>query len=490
MSSTIKILFMPSYNIISLLLLIVVFQFGCDKEVTVSVSDDQIPNAFLYVSSYPQGSEIYLNGKNSGKITPDFIPYLDNGEYSVTLKKKYFRDTTFKVILKQPDTSKVHIDYFNNPLMLGRIYFNSTPAGCDIFIDDSATGLKTPSSLNNIKPGLYTIKYQKNNYRDVVFPLAVESNKLSTAYNVLRDTSIWVDYQTTNSNIQSNNLTCIAVDNQNNKWIGTAEQGLLKYDENQFINFTTFNSGLPSSHINCINVSNDNQIWIGTPNGIAVINQSSWTVYNTSNSGLNNNNVNKIIFDNSNKVWIGTNNGFCSFDGTNWKNYNYSSEKFTYLWVTSLAFDSQENLWIGSSEFGILKFKNNQFIEFTDSVYNFPTNKITTIDVENNNNVWFGHNLQNLKRSGISVFNNSVFINFYLGTNANKINSIYVNGNKKWISTSEGLVYLSESNNSTTFRTLNSLISSDYVTGAVMDKNSIIWVITNGGGLNKFKSNY
>jgi ligand-binding sensor domain-containing protein len=93
----------------------------------------------------------------------------------------------------------------------------------------------------------------------------VVQSSIQSSYNEeLRDTSVWVDYQTFNSDIQSNSLTAIAIDNDNVKWIGSLDQGLIRYDETSFISYNMTNSSIPSNRINCISIDNQNRIWVGT----------------------------------------------------------------------------------------------------------------------------------------------------------------------------------------------------------------------------------
>ena len=462
--------------------------FGCGKEVSTSPVEEEIPQAFLYVNSEPIGSTIYLNGKNTGRNTPDYIPYLKEGRYQITLKKKYYRDTTITINLISNDTLNVFVNYFQNPLMFGKISFNSAPINAEIILDDSITGLHTPASINNLVPGKYVVTYKLYNHRDSELDIVVESNKTTASYMQLRDTSQWVDYQITNSEIQSSILTSIDVDNNNVKWIGTSNLGLISFNEVDFINFNISNSGIPSNQVNCVKVSGDNRVWIGTNNGLGIFDGISWIVYRSDNSLLPNDNINAIEFDASGAAWIGTNNGFAKFDGINWQQYNYTSQQFTYLWVTSLKFDNANNLWIGSNSFGILKFDNNTFTEYVSSEFNFLTNKISSIALDELNKLWIGQLLANAVRGGVSIYNGSSFSNIYIGTINNKINSIYTIGSTKWLCTSEGLSKYDASNTSIFFSTLNSYLTNDNVTDVVKDLNGNLWVTTFGGGLNKLKN--
>jgi len=68
------------------------------------------------------------------------------------------------------------------------------------------------------------------------------------------------------------NITCIAVDGANRKWIGTATGGVFLISENgteQLLHFSSSNSPLPSDKITAIGIQpNSGEVFIGTSNGI------------------------------------------------------------------------------------------------------------------------------------------------------------------------------------------------------------------------------
>ena len=66
-------------------------------------------------------------------------------------------------------------------------------------------------------------------------------------------------------------ITCIEIDDSNNKWIGTLEVGLFKLDSNNDLaaHYTPDNSGIFSKTISSLNYDNANDIlWIGTDTGL------------------------------------------------------------------------------------------------------------------------------------------------------------------------------------------------------------------------------
>ena len=288
-----------------------------------------------------------------------------------------------------------------------------------------------------------------------------------------------------NSGIQSSLLYPIVIDNNNNKWIGTYDIGLIKYDEENFINYNTGNSQIPGNRVNCLNVDNQNRIWVGTDRGIGVFDGSSWITYTRENSGLTNEYINKIRFYNSDVVWIATAGNLVKFDGINWTVYQQPEGKD---WINDFYIEDENKLYLGTKLDGIFLFENQTFSWLRWWNYIYCTMTVSSVEKDMMNEVWFCFQPDTIGRSGISRYNGSTFTNIHLGTFQNYVNHIFIdNQNNKWISTSDGLLKYDNQNISSFFNTLNSLISSNNVKASVVDANGDIWITTAGGGLNKYK---
>ena len=94
---------------------------SCSKEVYQGpTSPETIPEyGFLSINSYPHKVKIFINDKNSSYTTPDTISWIEKGTIKVTLKKELFADTTFYLNVTHKETTKVFVDYRNNPKQYG-----------------------------------------------------------------------------------------------------------------------------------------------------------------------------------------------------------------------------------------------------------------------------------------------------------------------------------------------------------------------------------
>lgn len=457
---------------------------GCDKEVSRSPVESEAPQGFIYINSEPSGFTIFLDGRNTGRLTPDSISYIDEGSYQITLKKKYFKDTSIVVTLNVNEKLSVDIDILSNPSMYGSVYLQTTPTGANITFNDSVLNKVTPLTLQNILPGEYDVKFDLYNHRDSQIKVIIRSSQLSGYTQALRDTSIWVDYQVTNSEIASNLLYPIAVDHNNVKWIGTVDRGLIKYDEVNFVNYNTSNSQIPDNRVNCITVDAQNRVWVGTNQGIGIFDGSSWIVYNRNNSGLTNVRINKIRFY-SNIVWIATAGNLVKFDGINWNVYDQQEGKD---WINDFYIENENKLYLGTKLDGIFLFENQSFTWMPWWNYVYCTMTVSSVEKDQFNEVWFCFQPDTIGRSGISRWDGTSFTNIHLGSFQNSVNNIFIDEwNNKWIGTSDGLLSYDSQNISKFYNTSNSLISSNNVSASAVDLNGNVWITTGGGGLNKYK---
>jgi len=457
---------------------------GCDKEISRSPVETEAPKGFIFVNSYPEGFTIFQNSRNTGRYTPDSISFIEAGTYVITLKKKYFRDTTIAVNLGEDEKINLFVDIASNPSMYGGLYLQSLPAGVNVSVNDSALNKVTPLLLENLLPGEYGIRFSKINFRDSEIIAVVQSSTLNSYTEQLRDTSEWIDYQVFNSGIQSNSLSAIAVDNNNVKWIGSLDNGLIRYDEINFTNYNVSNSSIPSNIINCISIDNLSNVWVGTDKGIGVFNGSSWITYDVNNSGLSSHYINVIKFDESGNTWIGTSANIVKFDGVNWTLYNDNSG---VDWIEDFHIEEQNKIWLGTKAAGIFILQDNSYSNFSKIQYSYPTYSISSVSPDNSGYLWFTFLPDTSGRGGISYWDGSSFNNLFPGTSGIRIDHLFIDGSdNKWLSTSEGLLYMDVSVTQF-YTTSNSLISSNIAVASVEDKNGNIWITTSGGGLNKYK---
>jgi len=144
---------------------------------TTCVENHLLPNfGTIFLTSDPIGAEIYLNGKNTGKVTPDSLMELLSGEQIVTLKFTEFSDSTFVIELNENEALNFYITLIeSNPD--GEIVVTSEPSGAAISVNDINTGEITPATFSNLERGLYKFKLTLDLFEDISFEINLQKDE-------------------------------------------------------------------------------------------------------------------------------------------------------------------------------------------------------------------------------------------------------------------------------------------------------------------------
>ncbi len=158
--------------------------------------------------------------------------------------------------------------------------------------------------------------------------------------------------------IGTNDLMTLHVDKQNNLWVGSNGEGIIKMTDKEI-----FMYGAAQKNFNaytCWDIFEDTNgdLYFSTENGLYKITGSD-TIHYSQEQGLNDLNLGSIGKDTNGIFWIGTDSGISRFDGNNFKNYSKSdglSSNMSY--ITCITPNGK---LISGNEKGI------DIIEYTDS---------------------------------------------------------------------------------------------------------------------------
>ena len=475
------------YLFISILLL--VYSAGCDKEVSVTPPEPPLPKGKLFISSFPDEALVFLNGKFTGNLTPDTISFLEKGPYLLTLKKKYFKDITVNVNISEDSLIDLFVDYRNYSGILGIINLDSKPRGADIFIDDSATGRKTPYNFTNIFPGNRLITLKHEDYWDFKANVEIESGKTIYPYITMVDSTVWVNYDTSNSDLPDMYINHVAIDNNNVKWIGTLQKGLVKFDDKNWTVYSSTNSAIPSDFIKFVGVDKQNKVWMCTYDGLITFDGTNWVTYNTQNSELPSNYVNCIAFDKNGDKWIGTLNGLAKFDGVNWTVYNETNSPLKVDVIEVITVDDDGNKWIGTTYQGMAKYDvNGSWTVYNSPRTGFPKNVAGGIAMDKNKVLWLGIAFRSMRPGGVAFSSDYFFWTQWIGTPSENVTAIIVDeNNNKWVANGENGLSKYNGTGWIHYTKSNSKIPSDKVMSITIDRSGYKWISTYGGGLSKYK---
>lgn len=477
-----------------LILLIAALLWSCEKQVYEgSVEPEEIESGKIFLFSNPPGFKIYVDNRNMGVVTPDTVKWLKSGTHKITLKNEwYLYDTTFNVNVSSDVIAKINIDLVNNPNYLGTISVSSQPSSAEILINGASTGFVTPKTINRMTPGFYKIKYKRSQCREDSVQIKIRGGEFIEVYRILEDTSRTVCYRTHNSGITSNNLTKIIVDKNNNKWIGTFNKGVLKFDGRNWIPHND-NGRLGDAQITDLLMDRNNRLWISTTTGLSYYDGINYQILT---SNLPSNTVNALEEDKNGNIWIATFKGLVKYSNGSFQVYNISNSPLLDDNIMSIAALADGSIAIGTSIAGIYFLNGNEWksyniksMFFDDMLSNFTIDLIQDLE----GTIWaFVQGVPSEgTRSSILKYQNGYWEKFTLPLQFPvEVVSFNIDlSNTLWIAATTGLVKYIPLKSARLFNTPDYNFYVKHTTSAAMDKNGDLWVATMGGGIIKFKKN-
>ena len=169
----------------------------------------------------------------------------------------------------------------------------------------------------------------------------------------------------------------IAVDKNDNVWVGCGN-GLLKYDGQEFILYNSQNTAMPEDIVWKIVVDSKNNIWFAScraySGGLVKYDGTKWTAYTPNNSALPDNLINDIAIDQSDNIWLTVNNYLVKVTDDKWKIYDKNDLELTNFIFAGIQFNSK-NLLLGITDHSF----NGFAIQPPCELYNFDGKKSTLL---------------------------------------------------------------------------------------------------------------
>ena len=161
--------------------------------------------------------------------------------------------------------------------------------------------------------------------------------------------------------LSSNFTTSIAIGKAGNKniWMGTTNQGIIKFDGKKFICFNE-KDRLASNRVNSLLVDSKGIVWCGTAGGISKFDGSEFKTAPTDMMKMGDDGVKAIIEDRKGNIWFGTAGGLARYAGNGTLRTFDEVEGLKSKDVNSLVEGPDGNIWIGTNSGGIYKFNINK----------------------------------------------------------------------------------------------------------------------------------
>ncbi len=252
-------------------------------------------------------------------------------------------------------------------------------------------------------------------------------------------------------------------------WVGTAGNGLYKFENDIWNNYTS-EDGLLSDEITSLVVDNDGSVWMGTKMGVAKLEGENITTY-TTDDGLYVDDIRSITCDDENNIWIGTSrNRVIKFDGTNFTTHHVNAEfsgEPGMGHIHTLACDNDGNVWAGSCMTGLSRFDGTNWSDYVNDLNVFVTSSACSSGGE----VWIGH-----ISGAYSCYNNEwTHYSEETGMSDNTVLSVDIDGDENvWVGTKNGI---SEFDGSSWFNyAIEDTLFNDYVSSLACARDGKVWI--------------
>ncbi|MGF1756543.1 diguanylate cyclase [Photobacterium sagamiensis] len=181
----------------------------------------------------------------------------------------------------------------------------------------------------------------------------------------------------------------ILIDDQDNYWFGTFNQGIYRFSANKVSSLTELN-GVPHNQILSIYQDRESSIWVGTHTGLIRLRQTPFSTWDKTR-GLAGDYIRTVLALDSGEIIVGGSRGLSVIQNRQNRNYSPSTSDDLApetLSVMSLAPRQKGGVWVGSYNHGLFSF-DNQMLKHVD-LQGLPANVIRAIVEDNQGQLWVG----------------------------------------------------------------------------------------------------
>jgi len=291
---------------------------------------------------------------------------------------------------------------------------------------------------------------------------------------------------TTSDGIGGHWISDIAIDDDNNVWVGCGYSGGLSVFNGQTWTAYTSEDGMGWDWVSCLELDDDGNIWVGHTFGggqssligkvytgaISKFDGSTFTSYRIP-GGPENNYITSVAVDDEGNNWFGTgygdSGGTCVFDGTDWTLYTDSYLRY----LNDIAVDLKGNLWFATDYWGLIVFADGAIrAKYTES-NGIAGNNVRRITVDEDGRIWIA------AEGGISVYDGTDWTSYFWqdGLASYNIWAVAVDrSGDVWVATNDGISQFDGS-------TWTTYEEGEYIYSVAVDTDDNKWFGTTDGVL-------
>ena len=190
-------------------------------------------------------------------------------------------------------------------------------------------------------------------------------------------------------------VNSIAFDSKGNAWVGTFNQGLIKYNTNETIVYNSGNSSFPEDMVIWdVAVDKQDRVWIGSK-GIIEFDGNSFKLHNTQNSPIPEDFVYAIAIDSKDAIWFTScrfrQGGIVKYNGDIWEVFTPENSELPVNLVHSIAIDQDDKVWLALGEkvgnSYLVKAYGNQWNTYSSDDIGFAPYYLSQIAMNSHNEV-------------------------------------------------------------------------------------------------------
>ncbi|MFP4497374.1 MAG: transglutaminase domain-containing protein [Vulcanimicrobiota bacterium] len=206
-----------------------------------------------------------------------------------------------------------------------------------------------------------------------------------SAWNMTDGT--WQTYNDTNSGLKENNVTCIYMDSEGNKILGTMGGGLfqLNNSDDEIVSLKT-----PVNNITGIIIDSRENLWVSSHEGLAYRQDGVWVNFNSENSALVENRIEAIVEAPDKTIMGATQKGIVMFDGISWNIMDTSNSDLPIDQITDLFIDKHNTIWVSTWGGGLCRLddKNRLIKTYSRKNSEILDNRINSVTMDNRGDIW------------------------------------------------------------------------------------------------------
>ena len=276
----------------------------------------------------------------------------------------------------------------------------------------------------------------------------------------------------------------ITFDREDNLWIGSRTQGLIRAQRGQFTSYAA-RDGLPADYVATVLEDSQGTMWIGTNAGLATLRAGRSPLISRVN-GLPQSLVSSLVEDRQHMLWVATELGvFRSRQSLDCRAASCDPQflQVTDAYARVLFEDREGTLWIGHDFEGLASYRDGVLTKYT-TAQGLPSNAVRGIQQDRDGSLWIG-----TRGGGLSRFKEGSFTTFSErdGLATSGIQTFLMDrDNTLWIGTRQGLNRFK--NGKFTTYTVNDGLFSSFVHNITEDDLGFLWMTCAKGAFRVRKS--